>query len=73
MSGLKGSSMTMGAKRLAALCREIELHLESHPGDAAPAMLAAIDEELIHVRDAFSAERRHGEQPSEREVRRAGE
>jgi DNA-binding response OmpR family regulator len=55
---LKGSASVMGATRLAALCAQIEDHLARHPeGAVAPALMAAVDQELVHVRDAFAAER----------------
>jgi CheY-like chemotaxis protein len=55
---LKGSSSTMGAKRLAALCAQVEGHLARHPeGAVTPALMAAVDQELVRVRDAFAAER----------------
>ena len=55
---LKGSSSIMGAMRLAALCAQVEDHLARHPeGAVPPALMAAVDQELVHVRDAFAAER----------------
>ena len=55
---LKGSSSIMGAKRLAALCAQVEDHLARHPeGAVTPALMAAVEQELVHVRDAFAAER----------------
>jgi len=55
---LKGSSSIMGAARLAALCAQVEDHLARHPeGAVPPALMAAVDQELVHVRDAFAAER----------------
>ena len=55
---LKGSSSIMGAARLAGLCAQVEDHLARHPeGVVTPALMAAVDQELVHVRDAFAAER----------------
>jgi DNA-binding response OmpR family regulator len=55
---LKGSSSIMGAMRLAALCAQVEDHLARHPeGAVTPALMAAVDQELVHVREAFAAER----------------
>jgi CheY-like chemotaxis protein/HPt (histidine-containing phosphotransfer) domain-containing protein len=55
---LKGSSSIMGAMRLAALCAQVEDHLARHPeGAVTPALMAAVDQELVDVRDAFAAER----------------
>jgi DNA-binding response OmpR family regulator len=55
---LKGSSSIMGATRLAALCAQVEDHLARHPeGAVTPALMAAVEQELVHVRDAFAAER----------------
>ena len=55
---LKGSSSIMGAARLAALCAQVEDHLARHAdGAATPALIAAVEQELVRVRDAFAAER----------------
>ena len=55
---LKGSSMIMGAQRLAALCVQLEGQLADGPDrPIAPALLIDIDHELAHVRDALAAQR----------------
>jgi CheY-like chemotaxis protein/HPt (histidine-containing phosphotransfer) domain-containing protein len=55
---LKGSSMTMGARRLAALCSQIEDHAGRHPTDAvASALMVQLDQEFVKVRTALEAER----------------
>jgi DNA-binding response OmpR family regulator len=55
---LKGSSMTMGAKRLAALCSQMEDHAARHPGGAVTsALIVQLDQELDKVRTALEAER----------------
>jgi DNA-binding response OmpR family regulator len=59
---LKGSSMTMGAKRLAALCSQMEDHAARHPGGAVTsALMVQLDQEFVKVRIALEAERQ--EQP----------
>jgi PleD family two-component response regulator len=52
---LKGSAMTMGANRLAALCSQLEGHLDTRPGEAMTPLIAAIGEELGRVHEAFSS------------------
>jgi DNA-binding response OmpR family regulator len=55
---LKGSSMTMGAQRLAALCSQMEDHAVRHPGGAVTsALMAQLDQEFVKVRTALEAER----------------
>jgi len=54
---LKGSSMTMGAKRLAALCKRAEEEAGRQSDSAGIALLAEIDRELVCVHDALAAER----------------
>jgi DNA-binding response OmpR family regulator len=55
---LKGSSMTMGAKKLAALCLQMEGHAARPPGDAVmSALMAQLDQEFVKVRNALEAER----------------
>jgi HPt (histidine-containing phosphotransfer) domain-containing protein len=56
---LKGSSLTMGAKRLAGLCRQLEENLERSADNTVAPLIAALDEEVIRVREAFAAERDH--------------
>jgi DNA-binding response OmpR family regulator len=55
---LRGSSQIMGASRLGALCAQLE-HDAAAPGSTAAALVTAIDQELVQVRIAFAAERRH--------------
>jgi PleD family two-component response regulator len=55
---LKGSSMIMGAARLAALCAQVEEQVALTPGaEVTPALLTEIDEELARVQHALAAER----------------
>jgi DNA-binding NarL/FixJ family response regulator len=54
---LKGSAMTMGAMRLAALCSRVEVDPGCQSDGVAATVLAEIDRELICVRDALAAER----------------
>jgi DNA-binding response OmpR family regulator len=55
---LKGTSMTMGARRLAALCAEMEQQVEcSSDNVITPAMMADVDLEFVKVRVALTAER----------------
>jgi HPt (histidine-containing phosphotransfer) domain-containing protein len=55
---LKGSSMTMGARRLGALCKEMDTHADRNPGDAVTsALMTELDREFAKVRDALEAER----------------
>lgn len=52
---LKGSSLVMGANRLAALCSRLEAHVARHPdGQGASAVIAAFSEELAQLRQAFA-------------------
>jgi CheY-like chemotaxis protein len=56
---LKGSSMTMGARRLATLCTQMETRADSHPGGAVTSVLMTeIDREFVKVREALEAERK---------------
>ncbi len=56
---LKGSSMTMGARRLATLCTQMETHADSHPGGAVTSVLMReLDQEFLKVREALEAERK---------------
>lgn len=48
---LKGSSLTVGAKRLGALCRLVESERSAEA--EWPQLIAALDEEFVHVRNAF--------------------
>jgi DNA-binding response OmpR family regulator len=55
---LKGSSMTMGAKRLAAICSQMEDHATRQSGGAVTsALVAQLDREFVKVRTALEAER----------------
>jgi CheY-like chemotaxis protein/HPt (histidine-containing phosphotransfer) domain-containing protein len=55
---LKGSSMTMGAKRLAAICSQMEDHASRQSGGAVTAaLIAQLDHEFVKVRTALEAER----------------
>jgi CheY-like chemotaxis protein len=55
---LRGSSMTMGARRLGGLCAQVERHAASKPDSlAAEAMLAELDREFVRVQDALAVER----------------
>jgi DNA-binding response OmpR family regulator len=55
---LKGSAMTMGAKKLAALCLQMEDHAARHSsGAVTSALMAQLDQEFVKVRTALEAER----------------
>jgi CheY-like chemotaxis protein len=55
---LKGSSMIMGASRLAALCGQVEDQLATRPGgDASPALMTEIGRELVRVQQALTIQR----------------
>jgi DNA-binding response OmpR family regulator len=54
---LKGSAMTVGARRLAAVCADIEQAIDPIDSARLAALLSAIDIELALVRDTFSRER----------------
>lgn len=61
---LKGSSMTIGAKQLAALCARVEAGAAgSRDGLPAEALLAELDREFMRVRDLLTAER-YGPDPA---------
>jgi HPt (histidine-containing phosphotransfer) domain-containing protein len=56
---LKGSSLIMGAKRLASLCTRLEEGLaDTTAGVIAPTLMSAVNAELMRVRRAFAAERK---------------
>jgi DNA-binding response OmpR family regulator len=56
---LKGSSMTMGARRLATLCTQMETHADCHPGGAiTSALMTELNQEFVKVREALEAERK---------------
>jgi DNA-binding NarL/FixJ family response regulator len=55
---LKGSSMIMGASRLAALCAQVEDQVAVIPGgEVTPALMAEIDRELVRVQHALAAQK----------------
>jgi len=55
---LKGSSMIMGATRLAALCAQVEDQVAASTGsEVAAALVAAIEQELVRVQRALAARR----------------
>ncbi len=55
---LKGSSMIMGAARLAALCAQVEEQVAGAPGrGVTPALMTEIDQELVRVQHALVAQR----------------
>lgn len=58
---LKGSSMTIGARRLAALCTKVEDQAVRHRDGAITIdLMTAIDREFGKVRDALAIERQDG-------------
>jgi DNA-binding NarL/FixJ family response regulator/HPt (histidine-containing phosphotransfer) domain-containing protein len=60
---LKGSAMTMGVRRLAALCVQVEERVAASPSVVmTPALMTAIDQELVRVRHALAADR-PGDEP----------
>jgi DNA-binding response OmpR family regulator len=60
---LKGSSLTMGAKRLATLCTEMEAQADLHPGGAVTsAPMTELEQEFARVRAALEAERQGASQ-----------
>jgi HPt (histidine-containing phosphotransfer) domain-containing protein len=54
---LKGSSSTMGAKRMAALCDELETLARTTILGGAPALVVALDDEFVRVEAALQIER----------------
>jgi PleD family two-component response regulator len=54
---LKGSSMIMGATRLAALCAQVEDQVAMPGGEVTPALMTEIDQELVRVEHALAAQR----------------
>lgn len=59
---LKGSSMIMGATRLAALCAQVENHVAvASKGEVTPALMAEIDQELVRVQHALAAQKEIGQ------------
>jgi PleD family two-component response regulator len=58
---LKGSSMIMGATRLAALCAEVENQVAGTPGGAVTqALMVEVDRELVRVQQALAAQKEIG-------------
>jgi DNA-binding response OmpR family regulator len=55
---LKGSSMIMGAARLAALCAQVEDQVAMTPGgEVTAALMTEIDQELVRVQGALAAQK----------------
>ena len=54
---LKGSSLTMGATRLGALCARMETHAADDTSGGTSDLMIEIDREFIKVRNALAAER----------------
>jgi len=55
---LKGSSMIMGAARLAALCAQVEDQVAMTPGgEVTAALMTEIDHELVRVQSALAAQK----------------
>lgn len=55
---LKGSSLTIGASRLAALCAQVEERAAATPGaDIFPGLVAEIDQEVLRVQHALVAQK----------------
>ena len=54
---LKGSSLTMGATKLGALCARMETHAADCAGGGTSDLMLEIDQEFIKVRNALAAER----------------
>jgi DNA-binding NarL/FixJ family response regulator len=60
---LKGSSMTMGANKLAALCGRMETDGKRDPSMLfTPDLMTEVDRELVNVRHALTLERQGGRQ-----------
>ena len=55
---LKGSSSTMGAKRMAALCDELETLARNATLGGAPALIVALYAEFVRVEAALQVEQR---------------
>jgi PAS domain S-box-containing protein len=55
---LKGSSSTMGARRMAALCDELETLARNATLGGAPALVVALDDEFVRVEVALHIEQR---------------
>jgi DNA-binding response OmpR family regulator len=61
---LKGSSLTIGARRLAALCAQVEDDgAGKRDGVAAESLLTELDQEFTRVRDLLTAERNSLDRP----------
>lgn len=59
---LKGSSMTMGATRLARLCTQIEILADRPDGAVTSGLMTELEQEFLKVRDAFETERQGASQ-----------
>ena len=56
---LKGNSGTVGAKKLASVCGELETLARDTALDGTPALLIKLEEEFTRVRGALEREQRH--------------
>jgi DNA-binding NarL/FixJ family response regulator len=54
---LKGSALTMGARRLATLCTQLEVQADHPDGAVASALITELDQEFVRVRNALQATR----------------
>jgi len=54
---LRGSSMTIGAQKLAALCAQMEARADRRDAAITTALIAEFDREFMNVRSALNAER----------------
>jgi HPt (histidine-containing phosphotransfer) domain-containing protein len=61
--GLKGSSATLGAAGVVALCQDIEQLEHRRPSETSADVLIALSEEFERVREAFLAERHNRTNP----------
>jgi HPt (histidine-containing phosphotransfer) domain-containing protein len=55
--GLRGTSGTVGANRMAAICADLEKLARGTSLDGAPTVVAALEDEFTRVRDALHLER----------------
>jgi hypothetical protein len=54
---LKGSSLTIGARGLGALCAQMEVFADRDQADSVtPQLLTAFDQEFLKVKDALARE-----------------
>lgn len=64
LHGLKGASMTMGARRLACVCAQMEDHVDrGSKGVVLSTLMSEIAQELITVRHALAGERQGCQSP----------